>query len=55
MNRDKETLYLLLLNLIETEAQYAANEPFNRNDCSDSLARYKAREEFRVVFMEFFQ
>jgi hypothetical protein len=40
-----------LAAFIKSEAEYAANENFNRNDCGDSLRRGKFEDEAREAFL----
>lgn len=39
-----------LIAFIEYEAEYAAKELINRNDCSDACIRYEYKDELRKAF-----
>ena len=43
-----EEQFELLLELIRSEAEYAANDIMNRNDCQESLTRQEVAERVKA-------
>lgn len=46
-----EEQWKALVAFVKSEAEYAANENFNRNDCGDSLRRMEAEKVARDAFL----
>lgn len=46
-----EEQWKALVAFVKSEAEYAANENFNRNDCGDSLRRMEAEDTARKAFL----